>query len=240
MQDLEGVLRALATLMLDQEPCRIKLLEAKALPAVVAALGAPSLTLPPRRAWATPVDCWLQIAGLRARADRTGPTLNHLQSESSLLASSVHPRDHHLLTLAAWCLHSVARSVPLPHSHELARQQRRLIQLFCRCCAVMTGQQRRLPAGGTHPQRVQAAAADCVRALSRSAKNLRLMLCNARIAEPLVAMLGGGDTQAAASACAALCNLVLDFSSFKVRRQRPPCIPLPTCHHVGLQGSLGG
>lgn len=49
VQDLLGVLRALALLMLEQEPCRTKLLEAKALPAVVEALGELPSALPPRR-----------------------------------------------------------------------------------------------------------------------------------------------------------------------------------------------
>ncbi len=207
MQDLEGVLRALAVLMLDQEPCRIKLLEAKALPAVVAALGAP------------PLLCvrGLRPSILRARADRTDRVSKHLQFRSSQLAFSGYPRVCHLLTgslVLAWCCRK--RSVP----SQPRAGQHHLIQLVADV-AVMTGHQSRLPAGGAHSQRVQAAAADCVRALSRSARNIRMMLCNARIAEPLVAMLAGGDSQAAVSACAALCNLVLDFSPFKVRRQCP-------------------
>ena len=63
----------------------------------------------------------------------------------------------------------------------------------------------------------QAAVAECVRALSRSARGLRSRLAEAPVAGPLVALLRGAthpDVQAAAAA--ALCNLVLDFSPVKV------------------------
>lgn len=64
---------------------------------------------------------------------------------------------------------------------------------------------------------MQAAAADCMRALSRSARGLRFRLADAAVAGPLVALLRSAthpDVQAAAAA--ALCNLVLDFSPVKV------------------------
>ena len=79
---------------------------------------------------------------------------------------------------------------------------------------------------------MQAAAAECVRALSRSVKDLRLTLCNAGIAEPLVALLAAAQPDVASSACAALCNLVLDFSIVKVLAARSARRPLPTPPHA--------
>lgn len=91
-------------------------------------------------------------------------------------------------------------------------------------------------AGSGQSQLVQAAAADCVRALSRSVKNLRLTLCDAGLAEPLVALLAAAEVDVASSACAALCNLVLDFSDFKVDHS---ALPAPSCsadHLYPFQG----
>ncbi len=64
---------------------------------------------------------------------------------------------------------------------------------------------------------MQAAAADCMRALSRSARGLRVRLADAPVAAPLVALLRADRPELQSAAAAALCNLVLDFSPVKVR-----------------------
>lgn len=67
---------------------------------------------------------------------------------------------------------------------------------------------------------VQASAADCARALSRSAKGLRMRMAEAPVAAPLVALLRSAThPNVQAAAASALCNLVLDFSPVKVRLQ---------------------
>jgi Armadillo/beta-catenin-like repeat len=82
----------------------------------------------------------------------------------------------------------------------------------------------------------QAAAAECVRALSRSARGLRARLAEAPVAGPLVALLRGAThPEVQAAAAAALCNLVLEFSPVKVPGNQPILLDLlPSARSVIL------
>ncbi|KIY99656.1 hypothetical protein MNEG_8304 [Monoraphidium neglectum] len=61
----------------------------------------------------------------------------------------------------------------------------------------------------------RAAAAQCVRGLSHSARSLRVCIVDAGVAAPLVKLLGDGSTEVQVSAAAAICNLVLDFRNIR-------------------------
>lgn len=62
---------------------------------------------------------------------------------------------------------------------------------------------------------VRSAACQCTRSLSRSVKNLRTFLVDAGLVTPLILLLDDPSTLVQKTACAALCNLVLDFSPMK-------------------------
>lgn len=62
---------------------------------------------------------------------------------------------------------------------------------------------------------VRSAACQCTRSLSRSVKNLRTFLVDAGMAIPLIKLLRDPSITVQKTACAALCNLVLDFSALK-------------------------
>jgi len=65
---------------------------------------------------------------------------------------------------------------------------------------------------------VRVAACQAVRALSRSAKDLRSELVRPDVGSALTCLLQDEDPLVQAAAAAALCNLVLHFSPIKVRR----------------------
>ena len=64
---------------------------------------------------------------------------------------------------------------------------------------------------------VRAAACQAVRALSRSAKDLRSELVRPDMGAALCRLLRDADPRVQVAASAALCNLVLHFSPIKVR-----------------------
>jgi hypothetical protein len=69
---------------------------------------------------------------------------------------------------------------------------------------------------------VRAAACQAVRALSRSAKDLRSDLMRPAVGAALCRLLQDAAPDVQAAAAAALCNLVLHFSAIKVRQQPSP------------------
>lgn len=64
-------------------------------------------------------------------------------------------------------------------------------------------------------EKIRCAACQCTRSLSRSVKNLRTALVDAGITSPLMKLLFDPSLLVIKTACAALCNIVLDFSPMK-------------------------
>lgn len=64
-------------------------------------------------------------------------------------------------------------------------------------------------------ERVRSAACQCARSLSRSVKNLRTCLVDVGLVTPLLKLLRDPSLAVKRTACATLCNLVLDFSPMK-------------------------
>lgn len=62
---------------------------------------------------------------------------------------------------------------------------------------------------------VKIAACQCARGLSRSVKNLRTNLFDAGISKPLLKLLNDPSVAVQTTACATLCNMVLEFSPLK-------------------------
>lgn len=58
-------------------------------------------------------------------------------------------------------------------------------------------------------------ACQCARNLSRSVKNLRTNLFDAGIAKPLLKLLHDNNLTVQVTACATICNMVLDFTPIK-------------------------
>lgn len=58
-------------------------------------------------------------------------------------------------------------------------------------------------------------ACQCARNLSRSVKNLRTNLFDAGIAKPLLKLLHDSNLNVQVTACATICNMVLDFTPIK-------------------------
>ena len=58
-------------------------------------------------------------------------------------------------------------------------------------------------------------ACQCARNLSRSVKNLRTNLFDAGIAKPLLKLLHDNNLAVQVTACATICNMVLDFTPIK-------------------------
>lgn len=58
-------------------------------------------------------------------------------------------------------------------------------------------------------------ACQCARNLSRSVKNLRTNLFDAGIAKPLLKLLNDSSNIVQVTACATICNMVLDFTPIK-------------------------
>ena len=62
---------------------------------------------------------------------------------------------------------------------------------------------------------VKIAACQCARGLSRSVKNLRTFLFDAGISKPLLKLLNDASIAVQTTACATLCNMVLEFTPLK-------------------------
>ncbi len=62
---------------------------------------------------------------------------------------------------------------------------------------------------------VKIAACQCARGLSRSVKNLRTHLFDAGISKPLLKLLNDPSIAVQTTACATLCNMVLEFAALK-------------------------
>lgn len=67
----------------------------------------------------------------------------------------------------------------------------------------------------TEDSALKIAACRCVRNLSRSVKNLRTSLFDAGISKPLIRLLLDASTDVQITACATLCNMVLEFTPLK-------------------------
>lgn len=68
---------------------------------------------------------------------------------------------------------------------------------------------------GSESTVVKIAACQCARGLSRSVKNLRTNLFDAGISKPLLRLLNDPSIAVQTTACATLCNMVLEFSPLK-------------------------
>lgn len=68
---------------------------------------------------------------------------------------------------------------------------------------------------GSESTAVKIAACQCARGLSRSVKNLRTNLFDAGISKPLLRLLNDPSIAVQTTACATLCNMVLEFSPLK-------------------------
>lgn len=64
-------------------------------------------------------------------------------------------------------------------------------------------------------EKIRSAACSCTRSLSRSVKNLRTTLVDAGLTAPLLKLLRDPSVRVQRTACATLCNMVLDFSPMK-------------------------
>ncbi|KAG4303395.1 hypothetical protein PCK1_000359 [Pneumocystis canis] len=83
---------------------------------------------------------------------------------------------------------------------------------------------------------VRAAACQCTRSLSRSVCILRSNLVDAGITDPLFVLLTDEDLKVKTAACAAVCNLVLDFSPMRAAIMEKGALRI-MCQHAKNENS---